>query len=453
MLAQMAGVGVLGIPSATANSGWIGLFLLVLTAFVCMITANLLGSIMMRMPQASIRDYSSIGGAAFGRMGVFLTRASQYSTLAGVTVIFLLLSGIFFNSLVCQIPPRLATAIVGVLLTCFLIIIPSIREARFTAYVGVLSTIVATAIAIAMSVVYFSSPQNPCHQATVIEACPTCHTDLVLLTIGSGFSVYSFAFGGHSSLPNFFLEMKHPRHFYKTTALVYPSALFLLYLPMAAVAYAAYGRGLDVASSGTVLDAISYYDPNARIPVMIATAVLIIHLIAALPIVATPVCLRLERGLIKDKHARRTRSAPMIIVRITTVAVLTLLAMVLPYFMQMISIVTDISVVFSVYVFPAVFYWKLRTSSRRDGAVRTFFIRLGLVFIILYGLAGSAFGLMQAIPTLIGAVRTGGNPFSNMFVFSCPAPASSGGGGPNMTLSGDALCVLQTNVSHVLFGI
>lgn len=92
IVATMAGVGVLGMPTAVATSGWVGLVLLLTTAVIAMITANLLGAIMTRMPQASIRDYTSLAGAAFGRPGVIITNFTQYVTLGGVSVIFLLLS-------------------------------------------------------------------------------------------------------------------------------------------------------------------------------------------------------------------------------------------------------------------------------------------------------------------------------------------------------------------------
>ncbi len=127
MTAQMAGVGVLGMPQATQASGYLGLPLLVVTATVCMITANLLGSIMMRMDQSAIRDYPSIGGAAFGKVGVGLATASQYSTLAGVSVVFLLLTGQFLNGLICAVPARFFTVMVGVTMIGLLIAIPVMK--------------------------------------------------------------------------------------------------------------------------------------------------------------------------------------------------------------------------------------------------------------------------------------------------------------------------------------
>lgn len=64
---------------------------------------------------------------------------------------------------------------------------------------------------------------------------------------------------------------------------------------------------------------------------------------------------------------RNSRSLPMILVRVCVISTLVLIAVVVPYFLPLVSIVTDISVVFSVYIFPAIFYWKLRTNWRKNG--------------------------------------------------------------------------------------
>jgi hypothetical protein len=216
----------------------------------------------------------------------------------------------------------------------------------------------------------------------------------------------------------------------------------LLYLPMAAAGYVAYGRGLDNSSFNTVLDAILFFDPSQRISYYIINAILILHLLCALPIILTPVCLRFQRALIRDKHARMSRSWKMILVRVVIITILTIIAVVVPYFLPMISIITDVSVVFSVYIFPAIFYWKLRTNWKR-GAVFTVFQRIGLVLIIVYGLLGSALGLREAIPGLIGAVSSSGNPFANIFTFGCPGVNATGANVSHV----DAVCILAANMT------
>ena len=131
----------------------------------------------------------------------------------------------------------------------------------------------------------------------------------------------------------------------------------------------------------------------------------------------------------------------MILIRIVIVAFLTSLAVVFPYVLPMISIVTDISVVAAVYIFPPLIYWKLRTNVRKQGFALAWLIRAGLVLIIVYGLLGSAFGLRQALPTLYEAVKHGGNPFAHIFTFGCNH--ASGGKVPSVN---DTICIL-TNVT------
>ena len=341
------------------------------------------------------------------------------------------------------------------------------REVKFFAYLGVLTTFVATIMAVALSISYYY--KGPCLTASPVKAvCSACEHDLVLTTIASGFSVYSFAFGGHSSIPNFFMEMRHPRHFYKTTAVVFPTALILIYLPMAITGYLAYGRGLDQAT-GTILDAILFYDPSSHPYIVAVNVILTLHLLTALPILTTPICLYFQRAFIKTKAKRFSRSLPMILTRAIIIAVLTLIAVVFPYFLQMISIVTDLSVVLrsllffslcfpsllsfftssfsltlSVYIFPAVFYWKLRTNSRKHGVVKTVFVRIGLVLIIAFGVAGSGFGLANAIPSLIHAVKTGGNPFKGLFSFHCH---SGGGTAPSFN---DSVCIIRHGMNFTI---
>lgn len=71
----------------------------------------------------------------------------------------------------------------------------------------------------------------------------TCETDAALSSIGGGFSVYSFAFSVHASLPNFFSEMDHSQIF-RANTLAYSSALLLFGIPLLTTTYLAFGRAM-----------------------------------------------------------------------------------------------------------------------------------------------------------------------------------------------------------------
>lgn len=93
MVGQMVGVGMLGAPVATAQSGWLGLVLLCACCAITWTSANLLGNIMIRMRKegVAVRDFPTVGDYALGRAGRMAATAGQYSLLMGASVIFVIL--------------------------------------------------------------------------------------------------------------------------------------------------------------------------------------------------------------------------------------------------------------------------------------------------------------------------------------------------------------------------
>ena len=74
-------------------------------------------------------------------------------------------------------------------------------------------------------------------------------------------------------------------------------------LPLSISAYVAFGRGLldPRVLDGTVVDALRIFGPSTFEPALLAVrAVIVLHLLTALPIILTPVLLRLERGILGD---------------------------------------------------------------------------------------------------------------------------------------------------------
>jgi hypothetical protein len=182
--------------------------------------------------------------------------------------------------------------------------------------------------------------------------------------------------------------------------------------------YVAFGQAM-FEQTGTVIDSLKQWGPSSFGPAVIAVQIILTaHLLTALPIVLSPICLFLERALINN-HVVGTRSAKSVTVRTVAVAVVTLVSILLPYFLPLVSIISDISVVLVIYILPPVFYWKLITPSIQ-GKPRRYLTRLMMLFLICFGIAGSVLGLRAAIPSLISAIEKDGNPFDSFFSFDCP---------------------------------
>jgi hypothetical protein len=169
--------------------------------------------------------------------------------------------------------------------------------------------------------------------------------------------------------------------------------------------------------NGTVLDAILIYQPSLASAVVAVKAILICHLLFALPIILTPIMTLFERTVLKN-HVPASRTIPMAALRFGIMLVLTLIALLLPDFLPFMSIISDISVVSVIYIFPPIFYWKICLIHWPSGP-RKVLMSCFMVFIVLFGMAGSALGLRVAIPALISAIKTGGGFFNNFMTFGC----------------------------------
>jgi vesicular inhibitory amino acid transporter len=86
-----SGVGLLSIPYALAEGGWLSLVLLLFVAAVCCYTGQLLQTCMSASPD--VRSYPDIGARAFGAKGRFAVSLLLYAELYLVAIGFLILEG------------------------------------------------------------------------------------------------------------------------------------------------------------------------------------------------------------------------------------------------------------------------------------------------------------------------------------------------------------------------
>lgn len=85
-------MGILSIPFALSQGGWVSLILLLMVSIICCYTASLLTHCMDANP-LMVRSYPDIGGLAFGYKGRILVSVFVYLELYLVAVEFLILEG------------------------------------------------------------------------------------------------------------------------------------------------------------------------------------------------------------------------------------------------------------------------------------------------------------------------------------------------------------------------
>ena len=86
------GAGIISLPYALAESGWLGVLLIAVTSLVCVQTANWLVACMYCHDEP-LKTYEAIGVAALGQPGKIIVAVFQNITLYGVCCIFLIIAG------------------------------------------------------------------------------------------------------------------------------------------------------------------------------------------------------------------------------------------------------------------------------------------------------------------------------------------------------------------------
>lgn len=149
--------------------------------------------------------------------------------------------------------------------------------------------------------------------------------------------------------------MKRPSDIDKANKLAFGAALVVFALPLCISSYLAFGRGLLVPEvlDNTVVNALTLYGPTSWAPaIIVVRSVIIAHLVLALPIIATPIALRLELGILKDQSRVGVRGVKQFLIRLVLILCFALVAILVPYFEPLMSIVSDISVVSVIYILP-----------------------------------------------------------------------------------------------------
>eukprot|EP01126_Amoeba_proteus_P030664 TRINITY_DN30261_c0_g1_i1.p2 TRINITY_DN30261_c0_g1~~TRINITY_DN30261_c0_g1_i1.p2 ORF type:complete len:245 (+),score=45.35 TRINITY_DN30261_c0_g1_i1:1579-2313(+) len=165
-----------------------------------------------------------------------------------------------------------------------------------------------------------------------------------------------------------------------------------LYFIIALIGYVVYGTALS--ERETILETISKYphllrDTGKRM-IMCAEILFMLHLLSVISIFLIPLFLTFET---KFGEKSQLPDWKIYLLRTASFLVMLGLAILLPYFNDFLSLVSDISVSITIYVLPCLFYWNCVPTP--------FWEKCLLVLCITLSLVGSFTGLYVGTKTLI----------------------------------------------------
>eukprot|EP00095_Tigriopus_kingsejongensis_P004547 maker-scaffold893_size84343-snap-gene-0.22 protein:Tk04547 transcript:maker-scaffold893_size84343-snap-gene-0.22-mRNA-1 annotation:"proton-coupled amino acid transporter 4" len=207
------------------------------------------------------------------------------------------------------------------------------------------------------------------------------------------FGSIMFAFAGASTFPTIQADMKHREQF-NTAATIACGVLFLIYFPMAAGGYFSFG---DLAQPNIVL---SISDGPVR---LIVEVMLLLHLVAAFPIITNPPSQFFEYmlGIPAEFNWKRC------LFRSLSVCFLLFIAETVPSFGSILDLVGASTVTLLTFVFPPYFYMRLvdASSKYKDCTQHTLPLweRIYCWLLIIIGCIGGACATYTAMKNIFSA--------------------------------------------------
>ncbi|KAM7280169.1 hypothetical protein ACFE04_007303 [Oxalis oulophora] len=382
-LNALSGVGILSIPYALASGGWFSLILLFVIAAAAFYSGLLIQRCMDADP--NIRTYPEIGKQAFGDTGRFVVSVFMYIELYLVGTGFLIVEGDNLENLF----PNVGVEIAGFnisgrelfIVIIALIILPTVwlDNLSLLSYISA-SGVLASAI-ILVSIFWTATFKGVGfkHKGTFVN----------WSGIPTAVSLYAFCYCAHPVFPTLYTSMKSKKQ-YTSAMLVCFILCTICYASMAIVGYLMFGPEVQ---SQVTLDL-----PTDILSSKIAIYTTLVNPIAKYALMVTPIV-----NAMKGRFPRSCQKRPgSFLISTTLVISNVLVALTIPFFGHLMSLVGAFFSVTASIIIPCVCYLKISGTYQKFG-----FEALLIGTSVLLGIVVAIFGTYVSVGQLIDALRHG----------------------------------------------
>ncbi|KAJ1828690.1 hypothetical protein LPJ56_000953 [Coemansia sp. RSA 2599] len=379
------GTGCLQIPYAFAKTGWVGIIIVVLSAFIGGYTGVLTIRCLYYRSGERLHSFPQIGYAAFGRWGQWATQFFNYLYSLGTTCLYIILSGQFIYQLVSTlgvtITQKVWMIIVAVIIWIPVAILKEMSEAAIMAIFGLLASVVVIIVASVMSIT------NPYTTMFPAEAAPA-HDIAIGIGIPVALSSIVFSYSGSVVYPHVEASMKKPKQW---PNVVYTAMGFcaVCYLLIGVAGYWAYG---DLVVS-PVLDSIPTGAPATASKILIT-----LHVMIAAPIMLLSFYLEVEKmwDITPERLGKKREFTVRLVYRSVVVGVVCAISLAIPYFSDFLGLISSIACVTMYAILPVICYLKLY-----GHRIAPWYEKIWMVVVLVIGVVASIWGSVDAIKSLI----------------------------------------------------
>ncbi|KAI4341842.1 hypothetical protein MLD38_026517 [Melastoma candidum] len=338
----LCGIGILAVPSAIYEAGWLSLLLLAVFSLVCCYTGVLLKRCLDSSP--GLKTYPDIGQAAFGVYGRLIVAIILYIELYASCVEYTIMIGdnlatlfpnAYANVAGLGLGPHQLFAIAATLValpTCWL------RNLTLLSYISVSGVVSSILIVFCLLWVGVVNDVGFHPGGTAIK--------IASLPFAAG--IYGFCYAGHSVFPNIYTSMRRPSQFPVVVILSFGFCLFM-YLGVAVCGYLMFG---DNIKSQFTLNM-----PTQFMATKLAIWTTVINPLSKFALTINPVALCLEE-LLPPSHQQ---SYGIVIMIRTTLVMSTLaVALAVPFFGFMMAMMGSLLAMLVALIIPCACYLRLR---------------------------------------------------------------------------------------------
>ncbi|KAI8974407.1 transmembrane amino acid transporter protein-domain-containing protein [Pilobolus umbonatus] len=379
----VAGTGILGLPTALKQGGWIGLFIIFLTWWMSSYTSIILIRCLYTNQKYRMNTYKDVAKAAFGTLGEWVSFAGNSVLLIGIPVLYIVLGGNNLNELCRGTVGEIGT-LPWTLVCCGIVAIPilrfkSLKEMSLLTSVGFIN-IVAVSIIVLVMACLDSPNQVDVHREPVIW-------DMFPIA----FSTIAFSFGGNVIYPHMEASMKKPEDWPKVT-LFGMGTCVVLYLIVAIAGYQVYGD--------KVLSPV-YNSIPVGVPHTIILVIIIINALICAPFLMISLSLDIEEmcDITVERLGKYREFVTRTLLRIVILVIVGVIACTIPNFGALMALMGALTNCTLVFIFPIAFYLKL-TGLRN----KPFYELAWCTFIVILGIIGLIFGTKSSIEELINGI-------------------------------------------------
>ncbi|KAK4751343.1 hypothetical protein SAY87_004825 [Trapa incisa] len=368
-LNALSGVGILSTPYALASGGWLSLILLFFIAIIAFYSGLLMKRCM--DSDRSIRTYPDIGERAFGKTGRVLISVLMYIELFLVATGFLILEGDNLHNLVPSMEFEIGGLLTGkqsLVVLVAIIILPTV----WVDNLSILSYVSASGI-LASGIILVSIFWTGAFDGVGFQQ----KGKLVNWSgIPTAISLYSFCYCAHPIFPTIYVAMKKKHQF--SSVLVFCFTLCTIgYASIAVMGYMMFGDAIE--------SQITLNLPIGKLSSKVAIYTTLVNPICKYALMVIPIVDAAKKHLAWS-HDKRVLLG--ILVSTTLVISNVAVALCVPFFGYLMSLVGAFLSVSASIILPCLCYLKIMADSRRS------FWRLESVIIVVIIILGVVVGIL-----------------------------------------------------------